>query len=162
MCILGLINLGISTTGISSLWWGVSVMVSWIHFHVLCVYLLVGQIRQNWIIIQIADLRATLEGDTERNGWGFCLDILRVDNGIHLFHPSLTIISEPSWHPSNIRILIQMPQQKICANFQTESPSQIYSLDIQCTVLHAFVCVWYLNCDLSLFSHLQTSKLYCH
>ena len=52
--------------------------------------------------------------------------------------------------------------EKKCANFQIESPSQIYSLDIHCTVLHAFVCVWYLNCDLSLFFHLQTSKLYCH
>lgn len=83
-------------------------------------------------------------------------------NGTHISPLSLTIISEPSWHPSNIRILIQMPQQKICANFQIESPSQIYSLDIHCTVLHAFVCVWYLNCNLSLFFHLQTSKLYCH
>ena len=83
-------------------------------------------------------------------------------NGTHISPLSLTIISEPSWHPSNIRIWIQMPQKKICANFQIESPSQIYSLYIHCTILHAFVCVWYLNCDLSLFFHLQTSKLYCH
>ena len=70
-------------------------------------------------------------------------------------------LREESSHPSNIRLLIQMPQQKMCVNFKIESPSQIYSLAIHCTVLHAFVCVWYLNCDWSLFSH-PTHQLHCH
>lgn len=39
-------------------------------------------------IFQTAALGDALEGDAENNGQAFCLDMLWIDNGVHLFYQS--------------------------------------------------------------------------